>query len=248
MDLSALHRDVQLDGARTLVTGAGGDIGRAVALALSGLGSTVGLVGRTASSLEATAAVVPGPCHVLPTDLTDDAAVDELSATVKALFEDQLDVLVHCAGVYARGSTASAAVDQLDRMYAANVRGPYRLTQHLLPALLHRRGQVVLVGSTQALKASGNVGQFAATQHAVRAIADSLRDEINDDGVRVLTLYVGRTATTRQEAIFAAEGRAYEPALLLQPSDVAKTIACCITLPRTAEVTDLTIRPAIKLP
>ena len=141
---------------------------------------------------------------------------------------------------------ATASVAELDRLYNANVRAPYRLTQQLLPMLMDRRGYVVFVNSTQGLNAGGGVGQFAATQHGMRAVADSLRAEVNTFGVRVLTLHVGRTATDRQREIFEHEGRDYRPELLLQPSDVALTVAGCLMLPPTAEVTTLTIRPAMK--
>jgi NADP-dependent 3-hydroxy acid dehydrogenase YdfG len=238
--------DRPLGGCSALVTGAGGDIGRAVAVVLSELGAAVGLVGRTRSSLDATAHTVVGEAEVLPTDLTCNDEVTRLVAQVKQLFADGLDVLVHCAGVYASGQIDEALVDDLDSMYDANVRAPYRLTQLLLPQLMNRQGDVVFVNSTQGIAAVAGIGQYAATQHAMKAVADSLRAEVNRHGVRVLTLHVGRTATRRMEKIFAAEGRAYRPELLLQPTDVARTIAYCLSLPRTAEVTSLTIRPAIK--
>ena len=72
-------------------------------------------------------------------------------------------------------------------------------------------------------------------------VADSLRAEVNRDGVRVLTLHVGRTATELQERIFARENRPYTPESLIQPEDVADIVVCAITLPRRAQVTTLTI-------
>lgn len=245
-DPAELEPDAGLSGAHALVTGAGGDLGRAIAVALSRLGATVALVGRTAETLHETADHTPGPCHVLPTDLTSVEAIDALLVEVNERFAERLDVLVHCAGAYGQGPMELASVDELDDMYAANIRGPYQLTQQLLPHLRKQRGHVVFVNSTQAQAARGNVGQFAATQHALTAIADSLRAEVNRDGVRVLTLHVGRTATRRQEKIFSEEGWVYRPDLLLQPADVARALAGCVTLPRTAEVTSLTIRPAVK--
>ena len=77
-------------------------------------------------------------------------------------------------------------------------------------------------------------------------MADSLRAEVNASGVRVLTLHVGRTPLGRQREIFEQEGRDYRPDLLLQSSDVARTVAHCLTLPATAEVTNIMIRPARK--
>jgi NADP-dependent 3-hydroxy acid dehydrogenase YdfG len=130
--------------------------------------------------------------------------------------------------------------------FAANVSGPMHLTRLLLPSLRQTQGQIVFINSTQGLAASPGVGMFAATQHALRAMADSLRDEVNGDGVRVLTVYPGRTATPRQARIFEFEGRPYAPERLLQPEDIATMIIASLKLPTTAEVTNLTIRPMLK--
>ena len=128
----------------------------------------------------------------------------------------------------------------------ANVLGPYALIQSLLPMLLQNHGQIVFINSSQALKAGATIGQYAATMHAMKAVADSLRDEVNEKGVRVMSLYLGRTAGQRQERIFASENRSYPADKLLQPADVARTVVFLLQMPKTAEVTDLMIRPMNK--
>jgi len=102
------------------------------------------------------------------------------------------------------------------------------------------------INSTQALKAAAELGQYAATKHAMKAVADSLRDEVNASGVRVMSLFLGRTASERQRAIFAAEGRPYPPDRLIQPADVAKLVLFLLQLPRASEVTDIVMRPMQK--
>jgi NADP-dependent 3-hydroxy acid dehydrogenase YdfG len=102
------------------------------------------------------------------------------------------------------------------------------------------------MNSSVGVQARRGVGQYAATKHALRAVADSLREEINDRGVRVLSVFLGRTASRMQEAIHQKEGRPYRPETLLQPSDVASMVIAALTLPRTAEVTDIHIRPMSK--
>ena len=144
------------------------------------------------------------------------------------------------------GPHGTAPVADLDRQYQTNVRGPYLLIQALLPLLRACRGQVVFVNSTVGLEARAGVGQYASTQHALRAIADALRAEVNADGVRVLSLFLGRTASPMQAAIHKLEGRAYYPERLLQPEDVASVVISVLSLPRTAEVTDISIRPMLK--
>jgi NAD(P)-dependent dehydrogenase (short-subunit alcohol dehydrogenase family) len=178
-------------------------------------------------------------------DLGDADAVRRLAAGTLERF-GRVDILVHCAGLYERGAVAEASADSFDRQFAANLRGPYLLTQLLLPRLKAQGGDIVFVNSTQGLAASPRVAQFAATQHGLKALADSLRDEVNGDGVRVLSVYLGRTATPRQARIFEQEGRPYRPEGLLQPEDVAATVLAALRLPRTAEITNLTMRPATK--
>jgi NADP-dependent 3-hydroxy acid dehydrogenase YdfG len=144
------------------------------------------------------------------------------------------------------GSISQTSVEELDALYRTNVRGPYALTQALLPMLVARRGQIVFINSSVGLAARAGVGAYAASKHALKAIADSLRAEVNPLGVRVISVYPGRTATPQQEKIYEQEGRPYQPDLLLQPEDIAKTVLNALTIPRTAEVTDIHIRPMQK--
>jgi NADP-dependent 3-hydroxy acid dehydrogenase YdfG len=113
--------------------------------------------------------------------------------------------------------------------------------------LFSRQGQIVFMNSSQGMNARANAGQYAATKHALKALADSLRDEVNDAGLRVLSVFLGRTATPMQRDIHAYEQRSYHPDHLLQPEDIAAIVIKTLTLPRTAEVTEVHIRPLKKL-
>jgi NADP-dependent 3-hydroxy acid dehydrogenase YdfG len=228
-----------------LVTGASSGIGRAIALALGEDGASVCLVGRNKDRLSqaeaATRAAGARHAQALAFDLTDESEQEKLVKQIEGRYGGA-DILVHSAGIYARAPMKKASAAKLDALFAANVRAPYQLTQRMLPFITARKGDIVFINSTQGVSASAEVGQFAATQHAMTAIADSLRDEVNADGVRVMTLHVGSTATPRQECIYAETGRHYVPERLLQPEDVAATVLSLLRLPRTAEVTKLTIR------
>jgi NADP-dependent 3-hydroxy acid dehydrogenase YdfG len=65
-------------------------------------------------------------------------------------------------------------------------------------------------------------------------------------GIRVLSVYPGRTATPRIAELFEKEARTYQPDLLMQPEDIAEMVTHSLRLPRTAEVTDIRIRPMQK--
>jgi len=242
---TVLSTTTPLNGRATMVIGASGDIGRAIAVALAAGGAAVCVVGRDERRLADTVSAVEAhgrPTVALACDLTEDGRIEQL-VELAANAHGDLDVLVHSAGIYLRGELAASSVEDLDAQYRANIRLPYRLTQAVLPMLARSRGDVVFVNSTQGLSASAGVGQFAATQHAMRGVADSLRAEVNRVGVRVTSLHVGRTATTRQERIFAGEGRPYTPDALIQPEDLGELVVAAVALPRRAQVTTLTVWP-----
>lgn len=223
-------------------------MGRAIALALAERGATVCLVGRDPGRLDSVAAEAKGRGGALVAhraDLTRDEDVQTLVGLVRGELR-RVDILVHAAAMIELGPLASASVDDFDHQYRTNARAPYALTQALLPTLRERKGQVVFINSTAGLGAARGAGQYAATKHALRAIADSLRAEVNEDGVRVLSLYLGRTATPMQAAVHEVEGRPYRPELLIQPGDVAAVVMCALSLPRSAEVTEIRMRPLTK--
>ena len=231
-----------------VVTGAGSGIGKAIARALAAAGASLCLVGRTRETLEETADAVRTAAPrvtVSPTDLTLDHQVEQLRSRLTTEF-GQVDILVHCAGVIFQGRIDNHSAQDFDRQYQANVRAPYLLTQALLPLLKVRPGQIVVINSSVGLRAPAGVSQFSATQHAVRAMADSLRAEVNKYQIRVLSVFPGRTATPRQARIYQREGRTYQPDLLMQPEDISLMISSALRLPKTAEVTDISMRPLLK--
>ncbi|HEX2524364.1 MAG TPA: SDR family NAD(P)-dependent oxidoreductase [Terriglobia bacterium] len=231
-----------------LVTGASSGIGRAVALELARQQTRLCIVGRDPDRLnevKSEAASSAASVLVFRKDLTLDRDIEDLSSQLQQEF-GQLDILVHCAGEIASSNLETAAIDDLDRQYRANVRAPYLLTQKVLSLLKVMPGQIVFVNSSVGLAARPTVSQFAATQHAVRAMADSLRAEVNQYQIRVLSVFPGRTATPRQARIYQRERRNYQPDLLMQPEDISLMIASALRLPRTAEVTDISMRPLLK--
>jgi len=70
---------------------------------------------------------------------------------------------------------------------------------------------------------------------------------VNQGGIRVFSLFIGRTATPMQAEVHRLEGRRYRPARLMQPDDVASMVVHALSMPRTAEVTDIIMRPLAKL-
>lgn len=230
-----------------LITGAGGGIGGAVARALAARGADLCLVARTESKLKALADGLKGGGKVMicPADLTRNDDLRRLQSQLMKEFE-KVDILVHGMGTISLGTVESAPMADFDRQIDTNARAPYELTQLLLPLLIQSRGQIVFINSSAGVqRGRASLGQYGASKHALKVIADSLRDELNDKGVRVLSVYPGRTATLMQARLHREEGKTYHPKDLLQPEDIAEMVLAALALPRTAEVTDIHIRPML---
>jgi len=231
-----------------VVTGASSGIGKAIALSIAAQGAEVCLVARRRELLEDVskqAQSLGSRGHACPADLTKDDDIRGLGERFQKDF-GHVNILVLCGGAIFHGPLEKASVADLDLMYRSNVRGHYLLIQTMLPLLRKNPGQIVFINSSAGLRSPAATGQFSATQHAFRSIADSLRDEVNALGIRVLSVYPGRTATPRIEKLFEKEGRKYQPDSLMQPEDIAEMVTHSLRLPRTAEVTDISIRPMQK--
>jgi NAD(P)-dependent dehydrogenase (short-subunit alcohol dehydrogenase family) len=230
-----------------LITGASSGVGRAIALLLAGAGATLCCVGRHRETLRQVAGAADLPverAHLWPADLSLDEDLQMLDARIRAL--DRLDILIHAAGDIVLGSATTALLPDLDHQYRVNVRAPYAITQAALPLLIARQGQVIFVNSSAGQVAGARNGQYAATKHALKGLADSLRAEVNGHGVRVLSVFLGRTATPMQAAVAAMEGTPYQPERLIQPEDVAAVVVQALCLPRSVEMTDVNLRPLAK--
>lgn len=217
-----------------LITGAGGGIGSAIATALAPT-HTLLLAGRPSDRLDAVAERLGAT--TFPLDLTEP---DEIAAACEIV--DQLDVLVHNAGVSIPGRVAESSVDEWRATFAVNVFGVVDLTLTLLPALRRARGQVVFINSGAGRNVSPGMASYSASKFAVRAFADSLRSDEPD--LRVTTIYPGRTDTGMQRELIDYEGGTYDPAKFLTPETVAAAVANAVATPPDGHVHEVVIRPA----
>ncbi|MBC6449156.1 SDR family oxidoreductase [Actinokineospora xionganensis] len=218
-----------------LITGASRGIGATIALALGNTHSLL-LGGRDTEALDAVAEHLPD-ARPWPVELTDDAAVAKAAADI-----DRLDVLVHSAGVARVAPLTESPADLWRSMYEINVVAVAELTRLLLPALRAAKGHVVLINSGAGQNANPNWGPYAASKFALRAYADVLRAEEESAGLRVTSVYPGRTATDMQRIVRADEGADFEPERYLTPESVAELVRTAIAATPDAHPTDLVIR------
>jgi short-subunit dehydrogenase len=211
---------------RILITGGSDGLGKALALALTTPETDFILTGRrraaledAAQSLRETGARVES--HIV--ELASSRAVVRLGNAV-ASDGAGLDVLIHNAAVIRLGRFAESNVADLDWHYRPNVRSPVLLTQLLLPQVVGARGQIVFINSAAGLSARKGAAFYAATKHALKAVADSLREELVPHGVSVLSVFPSRLNTRMQARVLEMEGASANMNAFLQPSDAASII------------------------
>ena len=220
------------------MTGAGSGIGAVLAERLLERGDDLVVLARSPERAHDLRSDLPG-ATVLVADLADAAALEAVADELPS----SLDSVVHAAGVVDLGPVAGLATAQWQEQVAVNLVAPAVLTRLCLPALRVVRGTVVLVNSGAGLWAHPDWSAYAATKHGLRALADSLRAEEQPHGVRVTSVFPGRTATPMQQRVHEQEGKDYDADDWIDPETVVDAIVHVLDLPGDAMISDLTIRP-----
>lgn len=223
-----------------LITGAGSGIGTHVTQRLLDRGDELWLLARNAGRAGELAEQFPG-AHTVVGDLGEP---ERLSwALSQQALPDRLDSVQHIAGVVDLGTVEETSCKIWQSTLAGNLVGPAELTRLLLPQLRAARGHVVFLNSGAGLRANPEWSAYAASKHGLKALADALRAEESDSGIRVTSVYPGRTATPMQEKVHRQEGKDYDAGRFIAPEAVATTVLTALDLPRGSEVTDLSVRP-----
>ena len=219
-----------------LITGASGGLGSAIATALAPT-HTLLLGGRPSDRLDALAKRLGAT--VVPLELTDTAGIRAGAAGI-----DELDVLVHNAGVAVFDHVADSNVDDWRNTFEVNVIGAVALTVALLPALRRTDGEVIFVNSGAGINVLAGAAAYSASKFALRAVADSLRAE--EPALRVTSVHPGRIDTSMQRRLVEFEGGEYDESAFLRPDTVARVIANVVATPPDGHVHEIIVRQRSK--
>ncbi|KRF30360.1 SDR family oxidoreductase [Nocardioides sp. Soil805] len=228
---------------RHLITGAGSGIGLVLARRLADRGDDLVLLARSEERAEQMRADLPHAAYVVA-DLADPGTINGLGRQV----DGPVDSLVHVAGVVDLAPVSGLRLAQWEEQLAVNLTAPAVLTRELLPHLRRARGTVVFVNSSAGLSASAEWSAYAASKFGLRALADALRAEEVEHGVRVSTVFPSRTATPMQQKVHEQEGRTYDASRWISPETVVDTLLHVLDLPRDATIPEVSVRPVVPRP
>ena len=223
-----------------LITGAGSGIGAALARELHQRGDGLLLVARSndrAADLERDFPTA----ETLVADLADSEGLERALASTR--LPDRVDSLVHAAGYVDLEPVADFDLGAWQQHLAVNLTAAALLVRAALPGLRAAGGTVVLVNSGAGLSAHPTWSAYAASKFGLRAFADALRDEEAEHGVRVTSVFPGRTATPMLARVHEQEGKEYDAADWSTPGTVAGTILHVLNLPADSVIPDVMLRP-----
>lgn len=215
-----------------VVTGATGGMGVEIIKDLA-RDHRVYALGRRAGELPEAENIVPVEIDLL--SLLDGTALPTELASL-----ERVDVLVHAAARADKRSVESARPEDWRAQMDLNVHVPAELTRLLLPALRAAEGLAVFINSGAGIHSYGDNVIYAATKHALYALADGLR--LGELGIRVSTVAPGPTDTPMLKGL-----QDYNPEHVIAPIEVAKTIRATVDAGPTTQLTEIRVRPRIEL-
>ena len=190
-----------LTGKNALVTGASGGIGGEIAKVLHAAGATVGLSGTRVAPLEALAAQLGARAHVLPCNLSDAEAVDNLPKQAIAAM-GSVDVLVNNAGITRDNIFMRMSDEEWAQVIEVNLTSTMRLCRGVMrPMMKARWGRIINISSI--VGATGNPGQanYAASKAGMVGMSKSIAYEVTSRGITVNCIAPGFIATAMTDAL-----------------------------------------------
>jgi NAD(P)-dependent dehydrogenase (short-subunit alcohol dehydrogenase family) len=230
-----------------LVTGAGSGIGRAVAIALAAAGYQVAIAGRRSGPLEETSAAAGGKALVVPTDVTDAAAVAAMVSSTIAKF-GRLDVLFNNAGTAA----PATPTDELDvavwrHVIDTNVTGVFLCAQAAFRAMRAQQpqgGRIINNGSIAAVTPRPHLAAYTASKHAVTGITKTLSLEGRRFNIAVGQIDIGNVQTNLGIPMASGTLQAdfsLKPEPTFDVKHVAEAVLYMAGLPLDANVLNMTV-------
>ncbi|KAI9550123.1 oxidoreductase [Daphnia sinensis] len=233
-----------------LVTGATSGIGRATAITLAKMGYDLIATGRRADRLEELKTQLPKEVDFLPLvfDVRDRSNVLSMLTNLPPSWKN-INILVNNAGnAHGLDPIQTGNLDDWDAMIDINVKGLLYVSNAIIPGMCERRsGMIINIGSIAGKEVYPNGNVYCASKHAVDAVTQGMRMDLNPFGIKVIAIHPGLVETEFSLVRFKGdEARAekiyqgYQP---LVAQDIADIIEFAVTRPAHVVLADIVVLP-----
>ena len=229
-----------------VITGASSGIGAVAARRLVARGAKVVLAARREDHLKALVKELGDNAIYVLTDVSKRADLDNLIRCAIARF-GQVDVLWNNAGIMPLSFFEEGHVEEWDRMIDINVKGVLYGINAVLPHMLERgKGHILSTSSVGGLKTSPGIGVYSGTKFAVRAIMETLREELAQT-IKVTTIFPGATQSELGHDITSPKIKSLYGNLTGMPrmeeEAIANAVIYAISQPDNININDIVLRP-----
>ena len=232
-----------------LITGATSGIGRATALEFAKHGIRLILCGRRKERLDDLQILLSKQTDVLTLnfDVRDKAEVFKSIASLPVSFK-RIDILINNAGnAHGLDPIQDGNIEDWDAMLDINVKGLLYVSKAVIPQMTKRQsGHIINIGSSAGREVYPKGNVYCASKHAVAAINDGMRIDLNPFGIKVSSINPGLVETEFSKVRFkggAVADSVYKGYKALQPEDIAEIIYFAITRPQHVNIADLLVFP-----
>ena len=240
----------KIRGKVVVITGASSGLGEAAARLLSAQGATVVLGARRSDRLQSLADELSGSggkALAVATDVTHRNQVKRLVDTAAQKF-GRVDVMINNAGIMPRAPLERLTIDDWDRTIDVNIKGVLYGIAAALPHMKKQKsGHMIFVSSVAGHKIGPDFAVYAATKHAVRALAEGFRQEVKPYNIRTTIISPGAVATELPDSVtepdIAEKIRTYYDEIAIPAESFAQAVVFAMSQPEEVDVNEILFRP-----
>lgn len=232
-----------------LITGATSGIGRATAIAFAQNGIRLILCGRREERLNSLKKEIENqvPIHTLAFDVRNREDVFKAIESLPKAF-NEIDILINNAGnAHGLDTIQEGSLDDWDAMMDSNVKGLLYVSKAIIPQMVEREsGHIINIGSSAGKEVYPKGNVYCGSKHAVLAITEGMRIDLNPYGIKVGAVNPGMVETEFSKVRFKGDRIAdsvYKGFKALQPEDIANIIYFMVSRPAHVNIADLLVFP-----